>query len=40
MAACALVLALVAGEFRRRSSSVAPAVVCHAIFNLAAIVLG
>jgi membrane protease YdiL (CAAX protease family) len=39
-AACALVLALVAGEFRRRSSSLVPGIVCHAVFNLAAIVLG
>jgi membrane protease YdiL (CAAX protease family) len=37
-AACALVLALVAGEFRRRSTSIAPGILCHAIFNLAAMV--
>ena len=38
-AASAFVLALLAGEFRRRSASIAPGVLCHAVFNLAAIIL-
>ncbi|HEY1837229.1 MAG TPA: CPBP family intramembrane glutamic endopeptidase [Rhizomicrobium sp.] len=33
-AAAALVLGLVAGELRRRSGSLLPAILCHAIFNL------
>jgi membrane protease YdiL (CAAX protease family) len=37
-AACALALGLIAGEFRRRSGSIAPSVLCHAIFNIAGII--
>ncbi|HEX5314789.1 MAG TPA: type II CAAX endopeptidase family protein [Gammaproteobacteria bacterium] len=36
-AAGALVLGLLAGELRRRSGSLLPAIVCHSIFNLAGI---
>ncbi|MGH8427487.1 MAG: lysostaphin resistance A-like protein [Gammaproteobacteria bacterium] len=36
-AAGALVLGLLAGELRRRSGSLLPAVICHSIFNLAGI---
>jgi membrane protease YdiL (CAAX protease family) len=34
-AVAALVLGVVAGEFRRRSGSLVPAIICHASFNLA-----
>jgi membrane protease YdiL (CAAX protease family) len=34
-AACAVVLGLLAGELRRRSGSLFPAMCCHALFNLA-----
>ena len=34
-AACALVLAVLAGELRRRSGSLLPAVLCHSLFNVA-----
>jgi membrane protease YdiL (CAAX protease family) len=37
-AAAAFVLGAIAGEFRRRSGSLIPAVICHAFFNLAAII--
>ena len=36
-AAAAFVLGAMAGEFRRRSGSLIPAVICHAFFNLSAI---
>lgn len=36
-AAFAFVLAVLAGELRRRSGSLLPAVICHSIFNLAGI---
>ncbi|HZX70784.1 MAG TPA: type II CAAX endopeptidase family protein [Rhodanobacter sp.] len=35
----ALVLGVLAGEWRRRSGSLLPAIVCHALFNLAGILL-
>jgi membrane protease YdiL (CAAX protease family) len=34
VAACAVVLGLLAGELRRRSGSLVPAVIVHALFNL------
>lgn len=34
VAACALVLGLLAGELRRRSGSLVPAIIAHALFNL------
>jgi membrane protease YdiL (CAAX protease family) len=34
-AACAIVLGLLAGELRRRSQSLFPAMCCHSLFNLA-----
>jgi membrane protease YdiL (CAAX protease family) len=37
-AAAAFILGAIAGEFRRRSGSLIPAVICHAFFNLAAII--
>jgi membrane protease YdiL (CAAX protease family) len=36
-AVAALVLGVIAGELRRRSGSLAPAMICHALFNLAGI---
>jgi membrane protease YdiL (CAAX protease family) len=36
-AVAAFVLGVIAGEFRRRSGSLIPAVICHAFFNLGAI---
>jgi membrane protease YdiL (CAAX protease family) len=37
-AAAAFLLGAMAGELRRRSGSLVPAVICHAFFNLAGIV--
>jgi membrane protease YdiL (CAAX protease family) len=37
-AAAALLLGAIAGELRRRSGSLIPAVICHAFFNLAGII--
>jgi membrane protease YdiL (CAAX protease family) len=37
-ATAAFILGAIAGEFRRRSGSLIPAVICHAFFNLAAII--
>ena len=37
-AMAAFVLGVIAGEFRRRSGSLVPAMVCHAFFNLGSIV--
>ncbi|HWS65761.1 MAG TPA: type II CAAX endopeptidase family protein [Steroidobacteraceae bacterium] len=37
-AAAAFILGAIAGEFRRRSGSLIPAVLCHAFFNLAGII--
>jgi len=37
-AAAAFILGATAGEFRRRSGSLIPAVICHAFFNLAVII--
>jgi membrane protease YdiL (CAAX protease family) len=37
-AVAASVLGGIAGEFRRRSGSLVPAMVCHAFFNLAGII--
>jgi membrane protease YdiL (CAAX protease family) len=37
-AVAALVLGAIAGEFRRRSGSLVPAIICHACFNLGSIV--
>jgi len=38
-AVAAFVLGVMAGEFRRRSGSLIPAVICHAFFNLGGILL-
>jgi len=38
-AAAAFLLGAIAGEFRRRSGSLIPAVICHAFFNLAGIIV-
>jgi membrane protease YdiL (CAAX protease family) len=37
-AVAAFVLGAIAGEFRRRSGSLAPAIICHAFFNLGGII--
>jgi membrane protease YdiL (CAAX protease family) len=37
-AMAAFVLGVIAGEFRRRSGSLVPAIVCHAFFNLGGII--
>jgi membrane protease YdiL (CAAX protease family) len=37
-AAAAFILGAVAGELRRRSGSLIPAIICHAFFNLGAII--
>ena len=37
-ATCAFVLATLAGELRRRSGSLSPAIVCHSLFNIAGMV--
>jgi hypothetical protein len=37
-AAAAFLLGAIAGELRRRSGSLIPAVICHAFFNLAGII--
>ena len=39
-AVAAFVLGVMAGEFRRRSGSLIPAVICHAFFNLGGILWG
>ena len=36
-AVCAFVLAVLAGEIRQRSGSLSPAIICHALFNIAGI---
>jgi membrane protease YdiL (CAAX protease family) len=37
-AAAAFILGAIAGEFRRRSGSLIPAIICHAFFNLGGII--
>jgi membrane protease YdiL (CAAX protease family) len=37
-AVAAFILGAIAGEFRRRSGSLIPAIICHAFFNLAGII--
>jgi membrane protease YdiL (CAAX protease family) len=37
-AAAAFILGAIAGEFRRRSGSLIPAIICHSFFNLAGII--
>ena len=38
-AVCAFVLAILAGELRRRSGSLSPAILAHSLFNIAGIIL-